>query len=89
MDVRDYVELEEKLQYTFRSKELLQEALHHSSFVNEQIEAGLQDNERLEFLGDAVLNLVIGHLLWKRYPELREGDLSKARARLVNSSQCA
>jgi ribonuclease-3 len=87
MDVRDYTELEQKLQYTFRSKELLQQALRHSSFVNEQIEPDLQDNERLEFLGDAVLNLIIGHLLWERYPELHEGDLSKTRARLVNASQ--
>jgi len=89
MDFRDCAELEHKLNYIFRSKELLQEALRHSSYVNEQNDAGLQDNERLEFLGDAVLNLIIGHLLWERYPDLNEGDLSKTRARLVNASQLA
>ncbi|UCF93787.1 MAG: ribonuclease III [Desulfobacterales bacterium] len=81
--------IEEKLQYEFACESLLNEALRHSSFVNEQADSSLRDNERLEFLGDAVLNLVIGHLLMRRYPELNEGDLSKLRANLVNESQLA
>ena len=68
---------------------LLEEALRHSSFVNEQASAGLRDNERLEFLGDAVLNLVIGDLLMRAYPALREGDLSRIRANMVNETQLA
>jgi ribonuclease III len=76
-----------KLQYQFSDPALLQEALRHSSFVNEQPNNGLRDNERFEFLGDAVLNLVIGYILMQRYPELKEGELSRMRAALVNESQ--
>jgi len=75
--------------YTFKDKDLIREALRHRSYVNEQNSPGLRDNERFEFLGDAVLNLVIGHLLMMRYPELKEGDLSRIRASLVNESQLA
>ncbi len=75
--------------YTFKDKDLIREALRHRSYVNEQNDPGLRDNERFEFLGDAVLNLVIGHLLMMRYPELKEGDLSRIRASLVNESQLA
>jgi ribonuclease-3 len=70
-------------------KSLIEEAFRHSSFVNEQVGMALQDNERLEFLGDAVLNLVVGHILMKRFPDLKEGDLSRMRASLVNESQLA
>ncbi|MBT8374951.1 MAG: ribonuclease III [Deltaproteobacteria bacterium] len=89
MESGDLSEIEEKLQYCFNNKELLDEALRHSSFVNEQSDADMKDNECLEFLGDAVLNLVTGHTLMKRYPELKEGDLSRMRANLVNDSQLA
>lgn len=85
----DYLELQQKLCYDFKNVEFLTESLRHSSFVNENLELDIQDNERLEFLGDAVLNLVVGHLLMKNYPELKEGDLSKMRANLVNESQLA
>jgi len=68
---------------------LIEEALRHSSYVNEQNVPGLRDNERFEFLGDAVLNLVIGHLLMARYPQLREGHLSRIRASLVNETRLA
>jgi ribonuclease III len=57
--------------------------------VNEQPDSGLRDNERFEFLGDAVLNLIVGHILMERYPNLNEGDLSRIRANLVNESQLA
>ena len=85
----DLSELTRKLNYEFKNTDLLVESLRHSSFVNEQLGTDLQDNERLEFLGDAVLNLVVGHILMQRYPELKEGDLSRMRANLVNESQLA
>jgi ribonuclease III len=81
--------LEELIHYTFRDKSLMEEALRHSSFVNEVPEAGLRDNERLEFLGDAVLNLVVGHILLTRFAISKEGDLSRMRANLVNEHQLA
>ena len=89
MEQNDLSEIEQKLQYCFKNKELLDEALRHSSFVNEQSDADMRDNECLEFLGDAVLSLIIGHTLMQRYPELKEGDLSRMRANLVNDSQLA
>lgn len=78
-----------KLRYQFSDLSLIGEALRHSSYVNEKGDGALRDNERLEFLGDAVLNLIVGHLLMARLPELKEGDLSRMRASLVNESQLA
>ncbi len=89
MEAKDLLGIEQILQYEFNDKNLLQEALRHSSFVNELGDPQLRDNERLEFLGDAVLNLIVGHILMRRYPELKEGDLSRSRANLVNESQLA
>lgn len=83
------MDLEKKLEYEFKDKKILDNALRHSSFVNEQPHTNLQDNECLEFLGDAVLNLTIGHILMKHYPEFKEGMLSRMRANLVNESQLA
>jgi ribonuclease-3 len=80
---------EETLCYTFKDKRLLENALRHSSFVNEHPDIQMQDNERLEFLGDAVLSLVISHLLMDRFDELNEGDLSKIRSNLVNETRLA
>lgn len=88
-DFYKYIEFEEAIQYSFEDKALLENALRHSSFVNEQFDPSLSDNERLEFLGDAVLNLVIGHILMNRFPELHEGDLSRMRSNLVNETQLA
>jgi len=85
----DLSELQQKLCYEFKNTDYLVESLRHSSFVNENIDLDIQDNERLEFLGDAVLNLVVGHMLMHRYPDVKEGDLSKMRANLVNESQLA
>ena len=79
--------LENKLGYQFNNIGLLREALQHSSYVNEQRDPDLQDNERLEFLGDAVLDLVITHILMEQFPKTREGDLSRMRATIVNESQ--
>ncbi len=78
---------QQKLQYQFKDEQFLLEALRHSSYVNEQADPDMRDNERLEFLGDAVLGLVVGHLLMRRYPDAKEGDLSRMRANLVNENQ--
>ena len=75
------------LGHQFTNIELLMEALRHSSYVNEQADVDLRDNERMEFLGDAVLNLAIGYLLTRAYPDMHEGDLSRIRANLVNETQ--
>ena len=89
MEAKDPSGIEKRLQYKFRDKNLLIEALRHSSYVNEISDPYLRDNERLEFLGDAVLNLTVGHILMHNYPDLKEGDLSRSRAKLVNESQLA
>ena len=81
--------LEEDLGYRFKDTALLREAMRHSSYVNEQSDPELKDNERLEFLGDAVLDLVITHILMEQFPESLEGDLSRMRATIVNESQLA
>jgi len=86
---RAHRRLEEELDYHFKDPELLTSALCHSSFVNEQPQGSLSSNERFEFLGDAVLNLVVSHLLMQRYPDIAEGELSRNRAHLVNESQLA
>jgi ribonuclease III len=85
----ELVSLEKSLGYQFKSIDLLREALRHSSYVNEQKDPDLSDNERLEFLGDAVLDVVISHMLMTDFPETREGDLSRMRATIVNESQLA
>jgi ribonuclease III len=76
------------LDYRFRTPALLAEALQHSSFVNEQAEP-LASNERLEFLGDTVLNLGVSHLLMEQFPDMDEGSLSRMRAGLVNEVSLA
>ena len=81
--------LEKALGYRFRTPHLLTEALRHRSFVNEHPQADVRDNERLEFLGDAVLNLVVSHVLMRQNPDLSEGELSRARAHLVNETHLA
>ncbi|BBO83759.1 ribonuclease 3 [Desulfosarcina ovata subsp. sediminis] len=81
--------LETALDYQFQTPERLTHALCHSSYVNEQIQSDIASNERLEFLGDAVLNLAISHLLMTRYPEMTEGELSRNRAFLVNETRLA
>ena len=75
--------LERKLKYTFRNRALLEEALNHSSYANEHRGAGICSNERLEFLGDSILGFVTAEHLFKTYPDLPEGDLTRMRAALV------
>ncbi|ACL04434.1 Ribonuclease III [Desulfatibacillum aliphaticivorans] len=81
--------LEEALGYNFKTPELLLEAMCHSSYVNEHPDCTWTHNERLEFLGDAVLNLAVSDMLMSKYSENREGDLSRLRASLVNEGQLA
>lgn len=80
-------ELEKTLGYRFTDLRYLQKALIHSSFAFEQAQG--EDNEKLEFIGDAVLDLVIGHILFRRYPEMKEGELTRLRASLVNEQHLA
>jgi len=74
------------LDYSFKDHELLLQAFRHPSYVYEKEDPGISDNQRLEFLGDAVISLAISHLLMESFPEMREGDLSKHRAFLVSES---
>ena len=76
--MRDLAELEARIGYTFKDKQLIIEALTHKSFKKPY------NNERLEFLGDAVLDLIVGEYLYKLFPKSDEGTLSKIRASLVN-----
>jgi ribonuclease-3 len=81
--VADYQELQTSLGYSFHNVELLRLALTHPSVAHEQ-GAPLQTNQRLEFLGDAVLQLVLTRELYEKFPTFGEGPLTKARAKLVN-----
>jgi ribonuclease-3 len=83
---KDLEDLSNRLSYTFKRPELLTEAFRHSSYVNELADSDLRDNERLEFLGDAVLDLAISHILMELFHESKEGDLSKYRATVVNEA---
>ena len=90
------LQLQDKLFYTFKDPEILNRALSHKSFANEGRQRGqnkqsfvLQHNERLEFLGDSVLGLIISDLLCERFPEVDEGKLSKMRSSLVKEETLA
>ena len=75
--------------YTFRDPALLEAALTHSSYLHEHTADGSEDFERLEFLGDAVVDLVIGELLYRSHPEATEGELTAMRAQLVSGPPLA
>lgn len=81
--------LQKHLSYSFRKLNLLNQALIHKSFVNETADQHLEDNERFEFLGDAVLDIIISHILMENYPHYTEGDLTKLRSALVNDTSIA
>jgi ribonuclease III len=74
------------LGYSFRSLDLLERALTHKSFTNENRELRSPNNERLEFLGDAVLGFVVGEMIYRSFPTLQEGALSKIKAHLVSAN---
>lgn len=76
-------ELEKKLGYRFRNIGLLEHAMTHSSYANEHRAAGITSNERLEFLGDSVLGMVVADYLFEKHPDMPEGELTRTRAALV------
>lgn len=84
-----WCDLEARLGHRFADRELLARAMTHRSYANEQRTLPGHDNERLEFLGDAVLDLIIGHQLFRRHPRADEGELSRLRAELVSAPSLA
>jgi len=82
--VKKLKKLQNRISYKFKNLNLLNQALTHRSFANENQSKSFKDNERLELLGDSVLDVIITRLLMDRLPEYTEGDLSKARAAIVN-----
>ena len=82
-------QLQKKLSYSFKKISVLNHAFIHKSFANENPELGLEDNERFEFLGDAVLDLIISHVIMDNLPHYSEGDLTKLRSSLVNEKKIA
>lgn len=85
----DIATLQETLGVRFKDPSLLEQALVHSSYVNENVASGLESNERLEFLGDAILGLVIAEKLYQDFPDLPEGDMTCLRAALVRKDTLA
>lgn len=83
--MKDFTKLEKQLGINFKNKDLLKQAFCHRSYLNENPTFDLNHNERLEFLGDAVLELVVTDYLFTHYPEKTEGELTSWRASLVNS----
>ena len=81
--------MQKAIQYTFKNTELLSRALRHSSYINEHAMTYMDCNERLEFLGDAVLEIAVSWLLYDSYPEMPEGKLTKLRAGLVCEASLA
>ncbi len=85
----DFLKFEEKMNIKFNDINLLKRACTHRSYLNENKAAGLEHNERLEFLGDAVLELVVTSFLFRKYPNKNEGDLTSYRSALVNTQSLA
>ena len=82
----NFNEFEEKIEYHFKDQRLLEQAFTHRSYINENRSQGREHNERLEFLGDAVLELVVTEYLFAKYPDKPEGNLTSYRAALVNTT---
>jgi ribonuclease-3 len=89
MRSKDASFLEKRLSYSFIEPQLLRQALTHKSYLNESKDKTVKDNERFEFLGDAVLDLIISEALVKRFPDSSEGDLSKMKAKVVSEGTLA
>ncbi len=83
--MKDFSKFEKKIGVDFKNKALLKMAFTHRSYLNENPSQGLEHNERLEFLGDAVLELATTEYLYKKYPEKPEGEMTALRAALVNT----
>ena len=86
MSNADLKALQEKLGYQFKDEKNLRLALVHPSWIEEMRRPTFESNERLEFLGDSVLNLAIAGVLYQKFPDIPEGLLSKARANLISRS---
>jgi len=85
----DWRELEQRLSITFKNRDLLRQATVHTSYLNENPGIGVGSNERLEFLGDAALGMVVAHELYTEYPDVDEGRLTELRAHLVRRDTLA
>lgn len=83
MNYLNLEEFEKKLGYHFKENNLLLLALTHSSFANESKKGSHENNERLEFLGDAVLDMVVSEYIYRQFPEMPEGEMTKLRAAVV------
>ena len=81
----NFSDFEKKTKIIFKDKNLLKQAFIHRSYINENPAASLSHNERLEFLGDAVLELIVTDFLYKKYPSYAEGELTAVRSALVNA----
>src|SRR5579864_4465954 len=86
---KDFSKFEATAGITFKNKALLKQAFTHRSFINENRSVTAEHNERLEFLGDAVLELVVTDYLYGKYPDKPEGELTAYRSALVNSTTLA
>ena len=84
----DEGKIEQSIQYEFQDKNLIRQAFSHSSFINEMKRKGMESYERLEFLGDAVLELITSEFLLEEYRNLPEGKLTKLRASIVCELPC-
>lgn len=89
MKEKDFTEFEKIIGVNFKDKAILVQSLTHRSFLNEHRSSKSGHNERLEFLGDAVLELVVTHYLYEEYPTKTEGDMTSIRSALVNAQTCA
>jgi ribonuclease III len=87
--VADWRTLEPELPFSFKDRDLLRQALVHTSYLNENPGIGVGSNERLEFLGDAALGVVVAHMLYEDYPDVDEGKLTELRAHLVRRDTLA
>jgi len=85
MNFPDFTKFEREMGFDFKDKNLLRQAFTHRSYINENKTVGFSHNERLEFLGDAVLELVMTEFLFKEFPDKQEGELTSYRASLVNT----
>jgi len=87
--MRDFSKFEKRLGIKFKNQDLFKQAVVHRSYINEHPDFGLDHNERLEFLGDAVLEIVVTEYLFHHFPNTPEGELTNWRASLVNSKMLA
>ncbi len=84
--MKNFKEFEKRVGVSFTNTELLRQAFTHRSYLNEHKSSGIGHNERLEFLGDAVLELIVTEYLFEKYPDYNEGEMTSLRAALVNAN---